>query len=181
VAPAAFEARSSLVPDAHGGNMDTPEMRAGVTCYLGVNVEGALLSLGDGHCRQGEGESCGVAVEAAMDTVLIVDLIPGVATPWPRLESDEHIMSTGSARPLEDAFRISQVDLVGWIAADYGLDALDAYQLITQIGEAPVANVCDPNYTFVSKVRKRYLPDLPAYGGAHQRLREQAAAYLAAT
>ncbi len=61
VAPAAFEARSSLVPDAHSGNMDTPEMRAGVTCYLGVNVEGALLSLGDGHCRQGEGESCGVA------------------------------------------------------------------------------------------------------------------------
>ena len=69
VAPANFEARSSLVPDAHGGNMDTPEMRAGVTCFLGVNVEGALFALGDGHCRQGEGETCGVAVEAAMDTV----------------------------------------------------------------------------------------------------------------
>ena len=48
--------------------MDTPEMRAGVTCYLGVNVEGALFSLGDGHARQGEGETCGVAVECAMDT-----------------------------------------------------------------------------------------------------------------
>src|SRR3954447_17371494 len=35
VAPANLEARSALVPDAHGGNMDTPEMRAGVTCYLG--------------------------------------------------------------------------------------------------------------------------------------------------
>ena len=69
VAPANLEARSSLVPDAHGGNMDTPEMRAGVTCFLGVNVEGALFSIGDGHCRQGEGETCGVAVEAAMDTV----------------------------------------------------------------------------------------------------------------
>jgi amidase len=177
VAPAAFEARSSLVPDAHGGNMDTPEMRAGVTCYLGVNVEGALLSLGDGHCRQGEGESCGVAVEAAMDTVIIVDLVKGAPTPWPRLESDDCIMSTGSARPLEDAFRISQVDLVGWLTEQYGLEALDAYQLITQIGEAPVANVCDPNYTFVSKLRKRYLPRVPAYGGTHQRLRELAAAY----
>jgi acetamidase/formamidase len=50
VAPASFEARSSLVPDAHGGNMDTPEMRAGVTCCLGVNLEGALFSIGDGHC-----------------------------------------------------------------------------------------------------------------------------------
>ena len=84
VAPASMEARSSLVPEAHGGNMDTPEMRAGVTCFLGVNVEGALFSLGDGHCRQGEGESCGCAVEAAMDTVVILDLIKGVATPWPR-------------------------------------------------------------------------------------------------
>jgi len=46
-APAAFEARSSLVPDAHGDNMDTREMRAGATCYLGVNVEGALYSIGD--------------------------------------------------------------------------------------------------------------------------------------
>ena len=42
VAPANLEVRSALVPDALGGNMDTPEMRAGVTCYLGVNVEGAL-------------------------------------------------------------------------------------------------------------------------------------------
>src|SRR5439155_1529107 len=44
VAPANLEVRSALVPDAHGGNMDTPEMRAGVTCYLGVNVPGALVS-----------------------------------------------------------------------------------------------------------------------------------------
>jgi hypothetical protein len=44
-------------------------MRAGVTCYLGVNVDGALLSLGDGHARQGEGETCGVAVECAYQLV----------------------------------------------------------------------------------------------------------------
>ena len=56
-----------------------PEMRAGTTCYLGVNVEGALFSLGDGHARQGEGETCGVAVECAMDTVLVIDLVKGVA------------------------------------------------------------------------------------------------------
>ena len=75
VAPAAGEARSSLVPDAFGGNMDTPEMRAGATCYLPVNVEGALFSVGDGHYRQGEGESCGTAVEGAMNVTLIVDLV----------------------------------------------------------------------------------------------------------
>jgi acetamidase/formamidase len=179
VAPAGFEARSSLVPDAHGGNMDTPEMRAGVTCYLGVNVEGALFSIGDGHCRQGEGETCGVAVEAAMDTVIAIDLVKGRATPWPRLENDEYIMSTGSARPLEDAFRIAQWDLVTWMTEEFGFDALDAYQLLTQVSETPVANVCDPNYTFVSKIAKRFLPKQAPYGGIHSVLKETGAAYLA--
>jgi acetamidase/formamidase len=179
VAPASFEARSSLVPDAHGGNMDTPEMRAGTTCYLGVNVEGALFSIGDGHCRQGEGESCGVAVEAAMDTVVIVDLVKNMATPWPRLENDTHVMSTGSARPLEDAFRISQVDLVQWLEAQYGLHKLDGYQLLTQAVETPVANVVDPNYTIVSKIRKEYLPRRSPYDDAHRRLSEMGGRYLA--
>jgi acetamidase/formamidase len=177
VAPASFEARSSLVPDAHGGNMDTPEMRAGATCYLGVNVEGALFSIGDGHCRQGEGETCGVAVEAAMDTVIAIDLVKGRATPWPRVENDSHVMSTGSARPLEDAFRIAHVDMVSWLCEEYGFETLDAYQFLTQVSESPVANVCDPNYTFVTKVAKRYLPRGDAYGGMHGRLNEVAEAY----
>jgi acetamidase/formamidase len=178
VAPANLEVRSALVPDAHGGNMDTPEMRAGVTCYLGVNVEGALFSLGDGHARQGEGETCGVAVETAMNSVVIVDLIKGTPTPWPRLESDEHLMSTGSARPLEDAFRIAQLDLVQWVAAGSGLSELDAYQLLSQAVESPLANVCDVNYTSVAKVRKTWLPPMgPAYDGAHERLRQAAARY----
>ena len=77
VAPAGREVRSSLVPDKFGGNMDTPEMCPGTTVYLGVNVEGALFSVGDGHYRQGEGESCGTAVEGAMDVTLIVELIKG--------------------------------------------------------------------------------------------------------
>jgi acetamidase/formamidase len=177
VAPASFEARSSLVPDAHGGNMDTPEMRAGTTCYLGVNVEGALFSIGDGHCRQGEGETCGVAVEAAMDTVIAIDLVKGRPTPWPRLENDSYLMSAGSARPLEDAFRIAHVDMVTWLTEEHGFETLDAYQLLTQVSESPVANVCDPNYTFVTKVAKRYLPRADAYGGMHGRLNESAETY----
>jgi acetamidase/formamidase len=178
VAPAGLEVRSALVPDAFGGNMDTPEMRAGVTCYLGVNVPGALLSLGDGHARQGEGETCGVAVECAMNTVLVVDLIKGVPCPWPRLESDTHIMSAGSARPLEDAFRIAQHDMVTWVAELCGLDPLDAYQLVTQAVESPLANVCDTNYTSIAKLAKRYLGStgLPM-DGAHARLRDLAREY----
>jgi acetamidase/formamidase len=174
VAPAGGEVRSALVPDAFGGNMDTPEMRAGTTCYLGVNVPGALLSLGDGHARQGEGETCGVAVECAMNTVLIVDLIKGAATAWPRLENEGYIMSAGSARPLEDAFRIAQHDMVTWVSQLGDLDPVDAYQFVTQVVESPLANVCDTNYTSIAKMPKRYLPN-SAYSGIHAHLTSLAA------
>ena len=53
VAPASGEVRLVVTPSTHGGNMDTPEARAGTTLYLPVNVAGAMLSLGDGHARQG--------------------------------------------------------------------------------------------------------------------------------
>lgn len=179
VAPANLEVLSALTPAAHGGNMDTPEMRAGTTCYLGVNVEGALFSLGDGHARQGEGETCGVAVECAMDTVVILDLIKNRFTPWPRLETDTHIMSAGSARPLEDAFRIAQMDLVEWLATDHGLSRLDAYQLITQAVESPLANVCDVNYTSIAKLAKQWLPERRGpLAEVHERLRLLASQYL---
>jgi amidase len=181
VAPAGFEARQTITPDAHGGNMDSPELRAGTTAYFAVNHEGALFAMGDGHCRQGHGEVCGTAVEAAMNTVVAVDLIKGgrTPTPWPRFETDDAIMSTGSTRPLEDAFRISQHDLITWLAAEMRLDLLDVYQLVSQAGQAPVGNVTDPNYTMLAKVDKSYLPGIEVYGGVHKRLRETASAYLA--
>ena len=178
VAPGAFESRMTIVPDVHGGNMDTPELRAGVTAYFGVNVPGALFALGDGHCRQGDGEVCGTAVEAAMNTVVILDVLKGVATATPRFETDTAIMSAGSARPLEDAYRMSQHDLVTWAAELTGLDLLDSYQLISQAGTAPVGNVCDPNYTMLASVEKKYLGVAGAHDGIHERLRASARDYL---
>jgi acetamidase/formamidase len=175
VAPAGGEVRSSLVPERFGDNMDTPQMRPGATCFLGVNVEGALFSIGDGHYRQGEGEACGTAVEGAMTTTLIVELIKGRPTPWPRIEDDTHWMSVGSSRPLEDAWRIGMTDLVAWFGELYGLSPLDAYQLLSQVTEAPLANVVDSNYSAVLKARKSLLPAATAYDGLHADLRHRAA------
>ncbi|WP_152185805.1 acetamidase/formamidase family protein [Segeticoccus rhizosphaerae] len=172
VAPAAGEVTMSITPGAHGGNMDTPELRAGTTVYLPVNVPGAQLAIGDGHCRQGEGEVCGTAVEAAMDTTIVVDVVKGAGTGWPRLESDDFLMSTGSVRPLEDAFRVSQHDLVTWTAQLTGLEQLDALQLVSQAGLAPVGNVVDTNYTMLAKLPRVVLGGAQAYDGIHTRLRE---------
>jgi acetamidase/formamidase len=177
VAPALSEVRSSLTPGSWGGNMDTPEMRVGATCYLGVNVAGALLSFGDGHARQAEGETCGVAVECAMDSVITVELIKGVSTAWPRIENDEFLMTTGSAKPLEDAFRIAHTEMVRWISQLLELSEMDSYQLVSQIALSPVANVCDTVYTMVCKVPKSMLGEVAAYSAIHQQLRRSIAPY----
>ena len=172
VAPAAREARNVLVPEAFGGNMDSPEARAGTTIYLGVNVEGALFSIGDGHYTMGEGEVCGVAVEGAMNTVLAVDLVKGTFCEWPRFEDDDFIMVAGSYRPLEDAFRIAHTQLIQWISSAAGLSLMDTYQLVTQASSSPIANVVDANYTIVAKMPKRHLPsEIDWMGGTHDRLR----------
>ena len=99
---------------------------------------------------------------------------PRAPCPWPRLESDTHLITTGSARPLEDAFRIAQTELVRWLEAEFGLAMLDAYQLVSQAVESPLANVVDTNYTSVAKIAKQYLPPMPAMRDTHARLAEAA-------
>ncbi|MEO7844355.1 MAG: hypothetical protein ABIR82_03375 [Nocardioides sp.] len=113
-----------------------------------------------------------------MNTVVVVDLVKGLGPVSPRLESDDFLMTTGSARPLEDAYRMSQHDLVGWTASLLGLDALDALQLVSPAGLAPAGNVVDTNYTMVGKLPKALLGSAAAYDGLHDRLRGVGAAYL---
>ncbi|WP_026819760.1 acetamidase/formamidase family protein [Arthrobacter castelli] len=175
VAPPGAEVRSSLVPERFGGNMDSPEVKAGTTVYLGVNVEGALFSLGDGHYRQGEGEACGTAVEGAMTSTIIVELIKGGAPAWPRLETDSHWMVVGSSRPMEDSWRIGQVELIRWFEDLFGLHPMDGYQLLTQTALAPVANAVDANYSVVVKAAKSLFPAAQAFDGMHAELRNRAA------
>jgi acetamidase/formamidase len=107
-----------------------------------------------------------------MDTELVVDLVRDVPpTVWPRLEDDTFIMTTGSARPLEDAFRIAHAELVGWVQELTGLSQLDAYQLVSQTALTPIANVVDTSYTVVAKLAKAHLGGVVVMGGAHDRLR----------
>jgi acetamidase/formamidase len=158
VSPAHGEARSTIVPDNYGGNMDCPEVRAGNTVYLGVRVPGALVSFGDGHYAQGDGEIIGTAIEGAMNVELTVDLIKGRETPWPRIENADWMMSVGAARPLEDAARIAFKDMVQWVMEKTGLGTLDAYQFVSQNAVAPVVEIVDPLYTVLVKIPKSRLP-----------------------
>jgi acetamidase/formamidase len=158
VAPAGGEARSSIVPAEFGGNMDAPEARPGYTLYLPVNAPGALLYLGDGHAAQGDGEVAGTAIEVPLRVRLQVDLIKGKRIGWPRFENDSTIMAVGAYRPLDDALRIAFTELVSWIHADYGLSALDAYELLSKTAKIHLVEMVDPNYVVIAAVDKRYLP-----------------------
>jgi len=69
---------STIPPRAvGGGNIDCKELVAGSTLFLPVAVPGALLYLGDGHAAQGDGEVGGTAIETAMTTEAVVDLVTG--------------------------------------------------------------------------------------------------------
>src|SRR5499426_1307236 len=171
VAPAYGEARSTIVPDSFGGNMDCPEVRPGNTVYLGVRVPGGLLSFGDGHYAMGDGEIMGTAIEGAMNVELTVELIKHKDTPWPRIENAEWMMSVGAARPLEDAARIAFKDMVRWVQEKTGMAEMDAYEFVSQNAKAPITEIVDPEYTVTVKIPKARLPRkstarLPADAGS---------------
>ena len=158
VAPANGEARSSIVPAEFGGNMDAPEVSPGNTLYLPVNVEGALLYMGDGHAAMGDGEVAGTAIEAPLRGRMQVSVIKGQKIDWPRFENDQAIMAVGIYRPLDDALRIAFTELVGWIHRDYGLSEIDSYELLSKVAKIHLDEMVDPNYVIVASVEKKYLP-----------------------
>ena len=157
-----LEAIGSLSPGFHGGNMDAADVCPGNTVYLPVNVPGAMLYIGDGHAAQGDGEVCGVATEIPTRGTLTADLIKGHAIGTPRVQSQDYIMTVGSARPMEDAARIAFYELVMWLEADYGLERLMAYQLCSQVARGRLANMVDILYSVVAKFPKHYLPPTQA-------------------
>jgi acetamidase/formamidase len=162
VAPAAGEVRSTIVPGPFGGNMDCPEVRAGNTLFLGVNVPGALLSFGDGHYAMGDGEIMGAAIEGAMNVELFVELVKRQTTPVPRIENADEVMFVGSGRPLEDAARVAFKAMVGWVRERSGMTELDAYQFVSQVARAPIIQLVDPEYTVLVKIEKRRVPAKPS-------------------
>ena len=158
VAPADGEARSSVVPEAFGGNMDSPEASVGNTVYFPVNVPGAMLFLGDGHAAMGDGEVAGTAIEVPLRSRIQVHVIKGQKINWPRFENDQYIMTVGAYRPLDDALRIAFTELVNWIHQDYGLSQMDAYELLSKVAEIRLSEMVDPNYVVVAKIKKSFLP-----------------------
>lgn len=157
-APDNKEAIATSTPDNFGGNMDYNGMGAGVTLMLPVYEPGALLFVGDGHARQGDGEVIGNALETSMNVEFSVDLIKKKTIRWPRLENKEEIVVLGSARPLLQALQHATTEMQRWLMEDYGFDERGASLLMGHVLEYDIANIVDPHFTVAAKMPKRFLP-----------------------
>src|SRR6516225_481838 len=138
--------------------MDAPEVSAGNTLYLPVNIPGALFYFGDGHAAMGDGEVAGSAVEVPMKVQLRIDVLKKKKIDWPRFENEKELMTAGIYRPVDDALRIAVTELVHWVHTDYGLSELDAYELLSKVAKVHLTEMVDPNYVIIASVEKKYLP-----------------------
>jgi len=155
VAPADPGEHSILPPSRWGGNLDTKHLTAGSTLYLPVGVEGALLSLGDTHAAQGDGEVCGTAVESAMDVVIRVAVRRDLSIAAPQLRTPPsapaaptgHHVCTGVASDLIDATRDAVRAMVRHLVQRYSLDREEAYALASVACDLRIHEVVDaPNW-----------------------------------
>ena len=68
----------TIPPRENGGNMDIKQMQVGTTLLLPCFVDGCLLSIGDVHFAQGDGEVSGTAIEMDATVTVKVDVIKGL-------------------------------------------------------------------------------------------------------
>jgi amidase len=141
------EALTTLSSGAHGGNLDTTDIRPGSKVYLPVLVEGALFGVGDVHAAMGDGEVCGTGVECGAEVTIRLDLLKGFTVPRPRIETGTEIMTVASAEGLDAAIRTALQDMVDWLQFEKGLSAEEAYVLVSISGGVRIGQIVDPAVT----------------------------------
>jgi len=154
VAPAAPGAHPTTVPTAAGGNIDVKYVSAGSRLLLPVFTEGALLSLGDPHALQGDGELSGTAIECEADTVVRVDLrrdmhldAPVVETVPDGSDPEAYRSFLGVGPDLYVAAQEASLRATEAVAASMRLEPHEAYALLGTIAELRIHEVVDrPNW-----------------------------------
>lgn len=131
--PPAWGRITSIVPRAHGGNIDLKELVAGTTLFLPVFVEGALFSAGDGHGAQGDGEVNVTAIETALGGTFELRLhrgaIGATGRGWPRAETPTHYITMGLDPDLDRCAERALREMIALMGERAGLSREDAYML----------------------------------------------------
>jgi acetamidase/formamidase len=155
LAPAAPGPHSVIPPRRVGGNLDCRDLGVGARLVLPVEVDGGLLSAGDPHAAQGDGEVCGTAVETTATAVLRVDLRPGAAPTAPQLElppavpapTGRRLVTTGVGPDLVAGARDATLAMIDRLGTDRGIAPADAYALCSVAAHLRIVEVVDaPNW-----------------------------------
>ncbi len=120
---------TSVIPRAHGGNIDNKELRPGASLFLPVHVAGALFSCGDGHGAQGDGEVCLTAIETALTGTFQFIVRKDMRLALPIAETPTHLVTMGFDPDLDRAMEQALTALIDEIARRTRLSRLDAYSL----------------------------------------------------
>jgi acetamidase/formamidase len=116
-------------PGVFGGNMDNRDLVAGTTVYLPVFVPGALVSVGDGHGAQGDGEVGGGTIETSLKGEIQVVLHKNKPLKQPRAETPTHYMTMGLNADLDVAAKDATREMLDWITELKGISREDAYMV----------------------------------------------------
>ncbi|MEM7334009.1 MAG: acetamidase/formamidase family protein [Chloroflexota bacterium] len=124
--------QSTIPPRITGGNIDCKELVAGSTLYLPIEVEGGLFSTGDGHGRQGDGESSVTAIECPIERVdLTFNLEPDMPLKTPLANTPAGWITFGFDESLDEAVLIALEAMVDFMHGHFGVDRHHALGLIS--------------------------------------------------
>jgi len=158
-----------------GGDMTAGVIGAGARVMLPVYQAGALLYLGHGHARQGDGHITGSGIETSMDVEFSVEVVKRKEWPhssvvrpstvvgefaqgWPRIETAERLMTVAAAPSLEEAVQRATLELHHWLDDDFGLSEKTVSIFLGQAMEYELATVTGSTATVVTTINKAYLP-----------------------
>jgi acetamidase/formamidase len=145
-------------PHAGGGNIDLRHVTAGSTLLLPVFEPGGLLSVGDAHAAQGDGEVAISGIECAMGTTVRIGLERALGLRAPRLRRAQGPLTPrvdrggweatfGVEPDLMEAAREAVRQMIELLVAERGLTREDAYVLCSLAGDLKITEVVDaPNW-----------------------------------
>jgi acetamidase/formamidase len=147
---------STIPPRAiAGGNIDCKELVAGSVLFLPVTVPDALLSVGDGHAAQGDGEVSGTAIECGMTTELQLDLASGasgasVASARPvrgvHAEAPAGRITFGFSPDLNVAAAEALDAMLAWLMPEFGLSKAGTLALASSALDLRVTQVANETW-----------------------------------
>lgn len=164
LAPAEPGQHSVVPPRRVGGNLDLNSLTRGATLYLPVEVPGGLLSLGDTHAAQGDGEVCGTAVESRFDVRARIGLVkdarlgaPQCEFPAPRRTSHDDTKgfyaTTGIGSDLMQAARDALRAMIDHLGGEYKLAPEMAYALCSVAVDLRIGEIVDaPNWVVAAQL-----------------------------